>query len=29
MAKFDVNNVSVETLLGYVKGGVIAILEIQ
>jgi uncharacterized protein with ParB-like and HNH nuclease domain len=29
MAKFDVNNVSVETLLGYVKGGVIAIPEIQ
>lgn len=29
MAKFDVNNVSVETLLGYVNGGVIAIPEIQ
>lgn len=29
MAKFDVNNVSVETLLGYVKDGTIAIPEIQ
>lgn len=29
MAKFDVNNVSVETLLGYVLGGTIAIPEIQ
>ena len=29
MAKFDVNNVSVETLLGYVSGGTIAIPEIQ
>lgn len=29
MAKFDVNNVSVETLLGYVNGGNIAIPEIQ
>lgn len=29
MAKFDVNNVSVETLLGYVNDGTIAIPEIQ
>ena len=29
MAKFDVNNVSVESLLGYVKDGTIAIPEIQ
>ena len=29
MAKFDVNNVSVETLLGYVSDGTIAIPEIQ
>ena len=29
MAKFEVNNVSVETLLGYVKDGTIAIPEIQ
>lgn len=29
MAKFDVNNVSVETLLGYVKDNIIAIPEIQ
>lgn len=29
MAKFDVNNVSVESLLGYVSGGTIAIPEIQ
>lgn len=29
MAKFDVNNVSVETFLGYVNGGNIAIPEIQ
>ena len=29
MSKFDVNNVSVETLLGYVKDGTIAIPEIQ
>lgn len=29
MAKFDVNNVSVETLLGYVQDGTIAIPEIQ
>ena len=28
MAKFDVNNVSVETLLGYVKDGTIAIPEV-
>lgn len=29
MTKFDVNNVSVETLLGYVSDGTIAIPEIQ
>lgn len=29
MAKFEVNNVSVSTLLGYVKDGIIAIPEIQ
>ena len=29
MAKFEVNNVSVSTLLGYVSDGTIAIPEIQ
>ena len=29
MAKYDVNNISVETLLGFVNGGTIAIPEIQ
>jgi len=29
VAKFDVNNVSVESLLGYVSDGTIAIPEIQ